>query len=214
MNVEFMNRFLVIFAVFIYTFRRARTTKTNQRNIQDAGTFLLASAALLLFVMPALISAGAAPINANLSWNPGQIQIGQTTTATFGVAADSDCPAGATFSGTLTVTTPNGLTSTFTVNNVACGTTTLTAVYPTDFTPGTGAPSTDRIFQFNATWTGTTTALVGGLHPTFSVTDHFDVYLCCPPPIPTPEFGAPAILAAAVGLVLLAAMKKGKLLKA
>src|ERR1700723_484254 len=99
MNVEFMNRFLVIFAVFIYTFRRARTTKTNRRNIQDAGTILLASAALLLFVMPALISAGAAPINANLSWNPGQIQIGQTTTATFGVAADSHCPAGATFSG-------------------------------------------------------------------------------------------------------------------
>jgi hypothetical protein len=174
-----------------------------------------------LFVTPTLISAGAASSTADLSWNPTQIQIGQTTTATFGVpdalqggVPNPDCPAGATFSGILTVTMPHGNTSTFTVSDVPCGTTDLTAVYPTDFTPGTGAPSTDQIFRYNATCAGTTTTLVGGTHPTFSVTDEFEVYLCCPPPMGAPEFGAPAVMVAAIGLVLVAFIKKSKMLKA
>ncbi|MDA4113423.1 MAG: hypothetical protein OK474_05185 [Thaumarchaeota archaeon] len=167
------------------------------------------------------MTAQAHPIDANLLWTPSQVQASTTTTATFGVAdttpggsSDPDCPAGSTFSGTLTVTTPTGSTSTFTVSNVPCGTTNLAAVYPTDFTSGTGAPDTTQLFRYNATWAGTTTAVVGGVHPTFSVTDSFLVYICCPPPPPVPEFGAPAILVAAIGLLLIAAMKKGKLLKA
>src|SRR5271170_8314242 len=85
-------------------------------------------------------------ITPSLTWaNPVIPQTG-TNTATFGLAdtlpaggPDADCPPGAFFSGTLTVTTPGGLTSTFTVTNVPCGTVNLTAVYPTDFTAGTGA---------------------------------------------------------------------------
>jgi hypothetical protein len=220
MDVEFMYVFLARVSALICTFRRAAATKTNRRSFQDAGTFLLASVALILCLTPTLTTAQATLANADLSWNPSPTQIGSTTTATFGVAdtlpgggSDPDCPAGATFSGTLTVTTPHGNTSTFTVTNVPCGTTNLTAVYPTDFTPGTGAPSTNQLFKYNATWTGTTTADVGGMHPTFKVTDQFETYLCCPPPITTPEFGSSAILVAAIGLVLVAAMKKSKLLK-
>jgi len=216
-----MNRFFAIFTVFIYTFRRAPATKTNRRNFLDAETLLLASAALILFGTPMLMTARAAPMGASLSWNPDKTQIGTTTIATFGVAdtlpggsSNPACPAGATFSGTITVTTPNGRTSTLTVNDIPCGSTALNAVYPTDFTPGTGVPNTGQILVYSATWAGTTSALVGGMHPTFSVTDTFEVYLCCPPPIPTPQFGAPAILIAAVALVLVAAMKKGKLTRA
>jgi hypothetical protein len=50
-----------------------------------------------------------------------------------------------------------------------------------------------------------------GQHPSFSVTDNFIVISFQPPP-GVPQFGAPAIFIAAMGLVLVAAMKKGKVL--
>ena len=182
---------------------------------------LLALVSLGLLAMLPFV--GAHPINANLNWSSSSsgIVTGGTNTATFGVAdvlpgtttSDIDCPAGAFFSGTLTVTTPGGLPSTFTVNNVPCGTEDLHAIYPTAFTAGTGAPSTTTAGTYTGTWAGTTTALVGGLHPSFSVTDNFVANGQSPPPT-VPEFGAPAMLVAAIGLVVVAAMKKGNLLHA
>ena len=182
---------------------------------------ILALVSLGLLAM--LPFAAAHPIQANLNWSSSASGIitGGTNTATFGVAdvlpgtttSDIDCPAGAYFSGTLTVTTPGGLTSTYTVTNVPCGTQNLSAVYPTAFTAGTGAPSTTTAGTYTGNWAGTTTALVGGLHPSFSVTDNFVANGQSPPPT-VPEFGAPAMLVAAIGLVVVAAMKKGNLLHA
>ena len=177
---------------------------------------LLALLSLGLLVALPLVAAD--PINANLNWTNTIIPQTGTNTATFGVAdmlvgggSDIDCPAGAFFSGTLTVTTPGGLTSTYSVTNVPCGTQNLTAAYPAAFTAGSGAPSTASAGTYTANWAGTSTALVGGVHPSFSVTDNF-VAQGFPPPVP--EFGAPAMLVAAIGLVVVAAMKKGNLLKA
>jgi hypothetical protein len=177
-------------------------------------------ALLSLGLLMALPFAAAHPINANLNWTSTSIPAGSTNTATFGVAdmlvgggSDIDCPAGAFFSGVLTVTTPGGLTSTYTVTSVPCGTQNLSAAYPAAFTAGSGAPSTISIGTYTANWAGTSTALVGGVHPTFSVTDNFFTTQQTPPPT-VPEFGAPAMLVAAIGLVVVAAMKKGNLLKA
>ena len=198
-----------------------RTMRITNGNVTKASTIFLGLAALMLLAAPALMAVNADPINANLNWSPGSITAGGSTTAYFGVAdvlagtttSDIDCPAGAFFSGTLTVTTPGGLTSTVTVTNVPCGTQNLSAVYPTGFTTGTGAPSTATAGTYTGTWAGVTTALVGGIHPTFSVTDNF-VAQQLPPPPTVPEFGAPAMLVAAIGLVVVAAMKKANLLKA
>src|SRR5580693_9278332 len=108
---------------------------------------ILALVSLGLLAM--LPFAAAHPIQANLNWSSSASGIitGGTNTASFGVAdmlvgggSDIDCPAGAYFSGTLTVTTPLGQTSTYSVTNVPCGTQNLSAVYPTAFTAGTGAP--------------------------------------------------------------------------
>jgi len=160
------------------------------------------------------------PINPNLSWTPNPINVGATTTATFGVGdtipgtsppvSDPDCPAGAFFTGTLTVTTPGGLTSTVTETHIACGTQNLQAVYPTAFTAGSGAPSTSTSGTYTAQWAGTTTALVGGVHPIFNTTDNFVVN---PNTHTAPEFGAPAMLVAAIGLVAVALMKKANIVK-
>ena len=182
---------------------------------------ILALVSLGLLAM--LPFAAAHPIQANLNWSSSASGIitGGTNTASFGVAdtlpggnqTDIDCPAGAFFSGTLTVTTPGGLTSTYTVTNVPCGTQNLSAVYPTAFTAGTGAPSTATAGTYTGLWAGVTTALVGGVHPSFSVTDNFVANAQSPPPT-FPEFGAPAMLVAAIGLVVVAAMKKSNLLNA
>jgi hypothetical protein len=176
-------------------------------------------ALLSLGLLVALPFVAGDPINANLNWTSISITAGGTNTATFGVAdmlvgggSDIDCPAGAFFSGTLTVTTPGGLTSTVTETSIACGTQNLSAVYPTAFTAGSGAPSTTTAGTYTANWAGTSTALVGGVHPSFSVTDNFVAQSLTPPPT-VPEFGAPAMLVAAIGLVLVAAMKKANLLK-
>jgi hypothetical protein len=177
----------------------------------------LALLSLGLLVMLPLVAAD--PIAPNLNWTSTSITAGSTNTATFGVAdtlpggaSDPDCPAGAFFSGTLTVTTPGGLTSTYTVTNVPCGTQTLSAVYPTAFTAGSGAPSTATTGTYTGVWAGTTTALIGGVHPTFSVSDNFVTQALLPPPT-VPQFGAPAMLVAAFGLVLVAAIKKANLIK-
>jgi hypothetical protein len=181
---------------------------------------LLALVSLGLLAMLPFVTAH--PINANLNWSSSSSGIitGGTNTATFGVAdmlvgggSDIDCPAGAFFSGTLTVTTPGGLTSTVMETNVPCGTQNLSAVYPTAFTAGSGAPSTATAGTYTANWAGASTALVGGVHPSFSVTDNFVANAQLPPPT-VPEFGAPAMLVAAIGLVVVAAMKKGNLLHA
>jgi hypothetical protein len=191
--------------------------KYMQRNIPNASALLLAFAALLLLATPALLAVHADPINPNLSWAPNPIAIGATTTATFGVgdtvpggASDPDCPAGQTFTGTLTVTTPGGKTSSVTETAIPCGTQNLNAIYPTAFTPGTGAPNTGTAGTYTAEWKGTTTALVGGVHPAF---DTIDSFVVSPNTHTAPEFGAPAMLVAAIGLVVVAAMKKANIVK-
>ena len=182
---------------------------------------LLALVSLGLLAMLPLVTAH--PISPNLNWSSSSsgIPTGGTVTATFGVAdvlpggnsSDIDCPAGAFFSGTLTVTTPGGTVSTHTVANIPCGTVNLTAIYPTQFTATGHTPANSTSGTYTANWAGSTTALIGGLHPSFSITDNF-VANQLPPPPTVPEFGAPAILVAAIGLVVVAAMKKANLLRA
>jgi hypothetical protein len=191
--------------------------KYMQRNIPNASALLLAFAALLLLATPAILAVRADPIQPNLSWSPNPINIGGTTTATFGVAdtvpggaSDPDCPAGDFFTGTLTVTTPGGLTSSVTETNIPCGTQTLHAAYPAAFTPGTGAPSTSTSGTYVTEWKGTTTALVGGVHPAF---DTIDSFVVLPNTSTVPQFGAPAMLVAAIGLVAVALVKKANLVK-
>jgi hypothetical protein len=192
----------------------------TQRNVPNASALLLAFAALLLLASPALLAVHADPINPNLSWSPNPISIGATTTATFGVGdtipgtsppqSDPDCPAGDTFTGTLTVTMPNGKTSSVTETAIPCGTQNLTAIYPTAFTSGSGAPSTNIAGTYTAEWKGTTTALVGGVHPAFDAIDSFFVQ---PPCVCVPEFSAPPVLVAAIGLVAVVLVKKANLIK-
>jgi hypothetical protein len=161
----------------------------------------------------------AMPITPNLAWSPGTVVAGSTTTAIFGVADkillpnsttinDPDCPPGQTFTGTITVTEPDNTSiSTTSVTVVACGTTNLSAIYPTAFT---GTKGTTELGTYTAVWKGTTTATVGGKHPTFNVIDNFVVV----PPVThgAPEFAAPAMFVAAFGLVVVALIKKGNLL--
>jgi len=89
--------------------------------------------------------------------------------------------------------------------SIACGSVTLHATYPTDFT---GVASTTQCGTYSAEWKGTTSALVGGFHPTFDLTNNIVVTGCTQS---APEFGAPAMLIAAIGLVLVAAVKRRKL---
>jgi hypothetical protein len=166
---------------------------------------LLAVTAMLL-TPAALAFVGKSPINPNLTWNPNPVNQGATTTATYGVAADSDCVTGDTFAGTLTVVEPDGVsTSTVIQGATPCGTTNLSAVYPTAFT---GTASTRECGLYTATWAGSTSTTVGGVHPKFSTQDNFIVQCAT-----VPEFGAPAMLLAAFGMVLVVAMKKGNLLR-
>ena len=165
------------------------------------------SALLALASMAFVPAALASPINPNLTWNPNPIAQGLTTTATYGVATDSDCPSGQTFAGTLTVVEPDGVsTSSISVGATACGTTNLSAAYPTAFT---GVEGTTECGLYAATWSGTTSTTVGGIHPTFSVTNNFIV--TCPTGVP--QFGMPALLVAAMGLVLVAALRNKRVLK-
>jgi hypothetical protein len=167
---------------------------------------VLLSLAGAMFIPTVLASS----INPNLSWNPNVVFPGQTTTATYGVAANDECPIGDFFTGTLTVTEPGlggNRTASVTQTNIPCGTVDLSTVYPTGFT---GAASTQCPGgPYTAVWAGSTTAVVGGVNPAFSVRSGFDIPVC----LKLPEFGGPAVLVAAVGLVVVAAMKRGKVLK-
>jgi hypothetical protein len=174
---------------------------------------LLALAGLAF--MPAVF---AMPINPNLSWSPNPTASGSTTTATFGVndvtpttppTPDGDCPSGDTFTGTLTVTEPAPAlgVATYAVAATPCGDVTLSAVYPTAFT---GVAATTECGVYTATWSGVTSATVATFHPAFSLTDDFIVN-CSTTGVP--QFTAPLMLVAAFGLVLVAAAKKGRLLK-
>jgi hypothetical protein len=165
--------------------------------------------ALLSVVGLAMVPVVAAhPINPSLGWSNINVNAGASTTAIVSVAIDADCPTGQTFSGTITVVQPLGGVATASIGTTACGTSAL-AVYPTGFT---GVASTSEVGTYNATWAGSSSVIAAnGQHPSFSVTDNFIVISFQPPP-GVPQFGAPAIFIAAMGLVLVAAMKKGKVL--
>jgi hypothetical protein len=161
--------------------------------------------ALLSIGLLALAPAVAAhPINPSLNWNPITVNQGSTTTATATVSIDPDCPSGQTFSGTITVTEPDTVSvATFTVPTTACGTN-VTAVYPTDFT---GTAGTTELGSYTTSFSGSSS--VGA---TFDLTTGFIVVSFTPPP-PVPQFGTPALLVAAIGLVAVAVAKKENLIK-
>jgi len=169
---------------------------------------------LLLASMAFMPAVYAAPIRANLVWLPDPTSQGGTSTATFGVndvtttgAPDPDCPAGDTFDGTLTVVEPDGVsTSSYSLTSVPCGSINLTAVYPTAFT---GTAGTSQCGIYMATWAGVSSAIEGGVHPTFRVSDHLAVSCA----VPVPEFQGPGIMIAALGLLLLATVNKVRLVK-
>lgn len=149
------------------------------------------------------------PINPSLVWNPINVSQGSTTTATATVSIDSDCPSGQTFSGTITVTEPDTVSvATYSVGPTPCGTI-VTAVYPTDFT---GTAGTSELGTYTTSWAGTSSVVVDGIHPTFDVTTGFIVVSFQPPPT-VPQFGLPAMAVAAMGLLLVAAVRKGRLFK-
>ena len=148
------------------------------------------------------------PITPSLSWNLSHIPLLGSTVATASVAIDTDCPSGQTFSGTITVTEPDGVSvGTFSVGPTPCGSS-VTATYPTDFS---GTASTSENGAYTATFAGTTSQLVGGQYPKFSLTDSF-IAGTFPPPPTVPQFSAPALLVVAASLMLVAVAKKGKLL--
>jgi hypothetical protein len=162
------------------------------------------------FVAPVNTPPTASTIAPRLYWvtqpivYPGLPQ--QTITAGYGVLATNECPFGDFFSGTLTVTEPDGTSvSSVTQTDIPCGNIDLTTVYPTGFT---GTAGTSECGPYTAVWAGSTTAVVDGVHPAFSLNLDFSGYCT-----PVPEFGAPAILVAAMGLVAVAMMKRAKVLK-
>jgi hypothetical protein len=167
---------------------------------------------LALFAVSALALApfaAAHPINAGLNWGLQTIVSGSTNTGTYGVGVDFDCPVGETFSGTLTVVEPDGIsTATVTVGPTACGTTSLTSVYPTDFT---GTAGTTQIGTYTATFAGSASTDIFGIHPEFKLVDNFVVKEFGATNVP--EFSAPAMIVAVAGLVLLAATKRARQLK-
>src|ERR1700730_14095774 len=98
---------------------------------------------LFAFIAAAILSltpmvAAAHPITPSLSWSVLSVPQGLSTTGTANVAIDSDCPSGQTYSGTITVTQPDGVSvATFSVPATACGTP-VTVSYPSDFTGTAG----------------------------------------------------------------------------
>jgi hypothetical protein len=149
------------------------------------------------------------PISPSLNWSVQSVPKGLSTTATVTVAIDPDCPSGQTFSGTITVTEPDGTSvATYTVPPTACGSA-VTASYPSAFT---GTAGTTELGTYTASWAGASSLIVDGNHPSFTVGDYFTVVAFQPPPT-VPEFGAPAMLVAAMGLLLVVAIRKGKMLK-
>ena len=159
------------------------------------------------FTLTPTVAAIPAPFEPVLSWghNAGIIN-GSTITATFGL---DGCVPGSTFSGTLKVTEPDGVgVATFSVTNVLCTTsvTNMTVIYPTGFT---GTAGTSELGTYTSQW-NTVISLSGFNYPTMSRPEFFTVALTTNY---VPEFGAPTIMVAAMGLVLLAFMKKTRMLK-
>jgi hypothetical protein len=159
------------------------------------------------FTLTPMVAATPLPFDPVLSWSHNDsILKGSTITATFGLS----CPPGSTFSGTLTVTEPDGVSvATVSVTNVPCAGfgTNVTAVYPTGFT---GTAGTSELGAYKSQWTGVI-SISPSDHPGFDTgLGFFHVTLTTNY---VPEFSAPTILIAAMGLVLLALMKKTKILK-
>jgi hypothetical protein len=173
---------------------------------KTAYTLFALLAAAILSLTPIV---GAHPITPSLNWSLQSVPQGLSTTATANVLIDADCSSGQTYSGTITVTEPDGVSvATYSVPATACGTS-VTATYPSGFT---GTAGTTELGTYAASWAGSSSVTVGGFHPTFEVTDNFTVVSFSPPTVP--EFSAPVIAVAAMGLVVLAMMKRGKLIKA
>jgi hypothetical protein len=166
---------------------------------------LLALAAIAILGFAPMASAS--PITASLNWSVEAVPSGSPTTATVSVAIDTDCPSGQTFTGTITITEPDGISvATYAVGPTPCGSN-VAATYPSAFS---GTAGTSELGAYSAVWAGSTSAIVGGQHPTFSLTDNF-IVISFPPPVP--EFAAPAMAVAAMGLVLLALVRRGRTLK-
>ena len=147
------------------------------------------------------------PISPSLSWTAQQIPLGSSTMATVSVLIDTDCPSGQTYSGTITVTEPDGVSvATYSVPATPCGSS-VTATYPGSFT---GTAGTSENGAYTGVWAGSTSTLTGGQHPIFSVSDNFVVGQF-PPPVP--QFSTPVIAVSALGLVLVALAKRGRALK-
>ena len=160
---------------------------------------LTAVASLLMLTIPTVF---AAPITASLNWSSQTIVAGSHNIAAFTVIVDPDCLIGKTFSGTLTVIEPDGITTgTVTIGSTPCGTP-LTADYPSDFA---GSASTTTLGTYTAIWMGTTSVTIGGLHPEFRLQDNFVVKAFRNT---VPEFQAPSMILAAIGLALILVVKK------
>jgi hypothetical protein len=82
----------------------------------------------------------------------------------------------------------------------------VTVVYPTGFT---GTAGTSELGTYTTSFAGSSSVVTNGIHPTFSLTTGFIVVAFSPPPVP--QFGLPAITVAAMGMVMLALAKKGRL---
>src|ERR1700694_5011783 len=149
---------------------------------------LMATLSVALMLVPVVYPHPIAPA---LSWSSQNLSPGSSTTATASVMIDPDCPSGQTYQGTITVVEPDGVsTATFSVGPTACGTS-VTALYPTAFT---GTAGTLETGVYTATWAGSSSAVVGGQHPQFSMQNNFIVQKFSPPPVP--EFPAPAMFVA------------------
>jgi hypothetical protein len=159
------------------------------------------------FTMTPIVGAIPPPFDPMVSWSHGDaILNGSSIIATFGLA----CPPGATFSGTLRVTEPDHVSvATVSVTNVPCigFDSNATAVYPTGFT---GTAGTSELGTYSSGFSGILSLSATQHVPFSSPTQDFTVALTTNY---VPEFGAPTILVAAMGLVLLALIKKTKILK-
>lgn len=159
---------------------------------------LLAVIPIVLFALMVLPSASAHPVTASLSWSSVLIPAGGSTTASITVKVDPDCPIGGTFTGTLSVTQPDGVSvGTYSVSAIPCGTV-VTAAYPGAFS---GAASTSSTGNYKAVWAGSTSQ--AGV--TFTLTDGFSVANFKVPGVPQfPIAGTGVVvLAGALGLLLI-----------
>jgi hypothetical protein len=162
-----------------------------------------------LAIVPA---ASASPTGAYLNWSVQTIVVGGSTTAMFGMSIGPECPVGQAWVGSVIVTMPDGTTiaEIYSPGPIPCGLT-VSVPYPSGFTgsPDTfGTAATSELGTYTAVFSG----MGNGGANSFTIAANFTVVRTAPPPLPAPEFGAPAFLVAAVGLVLVAVMKRAKIL--